>query len=389
MKYRLPFVMAGLLLAAATFAQDEAAGGNSFFDALGASEGRIVLRAEKGPEGGEHYLRSVNNEQGELVRFVGKGRVILESPRLNLRANDLVYEASTGTLVATGDVEVDQKTVEATAERLEYDTATQTINLSGKPDVKQLTDTGSMHFAGMDNFTIVTLENGQTEVRMSGGDAIVAEMNSNPPAPGSPTPTPGSGPQASNAGRAGQGLGALGNNVHITTRTLKDKAPSVYVSTAADGTANIFRAEGSVVLVSETMNLRSDLLEYDAPKQSVEAVYNVYVKQNNIEADAGRMVYDLRKDEITLTVNPVVREQRENRILVISQMDSFIILRNADGTSSTQAVGGADGAPRFVWETVAPTPTPTQRGPQEPTEIDPNNLQDLNRLRPATRTPRA
>src|SRR5688572_15280317 len=82
-----------------------------------------------------------------------------------------------------------------------------------------------------------------------------------------------------------------------------DKAPKVNASVRPDGELDIFRASGSVSVRSSTVDLRSDEFLYDAAANRVEALYNVYLKKGGIEADCGRMEYDVKSGTTRLTVN--------------------------------------------------------------------------------------
>ncbi|MDV7390293.1 hypothetical protein RZS08_03015, partial [Arthrospira platensis SPKY1] len=67
-----------------------AAYSQSIFDQLAGPGEKVELWTEAPAGGGEHFLRFLNNADGSIDRFIGKGRVILRSPKLNLEADDLL-----------------------------------------------------------------------------------------------------------------------------------------------------------------------------------------------------------------------------------------------------------------------------------------------------------
>lgn len=388
------------LIAASLSTQAPAQG--TIFNQLAGPGEKVEFRALKPKDGGERYIRTTTNPDGSPAKFVGVGRVMLKSPKINLEADYLEFAADEGILRSNGNVIVEQPSVRATCQEMVYVLETGELTLSGDPDVKQETPENRTHFSGMETFILTQQETGEMEVRMEGGEEIICEVMPidapstdtttmmTPSATPTPTPTPlptesrpADGNEAAGAVLpSGGGFAGLGENVKITTRPRQDQKAAVFVSTTEAGEFDLFRAQGSVVLESDQMDLRADILEYEGERQMVEALYNVYVRQQAIEADCGRMLYDIEEDEITLTVSPVVREKRKDAIMVISQMDSFIVKRNPDGSTSTQAIGGPEGEPSITWESLA-TPVPKQpKTPDDsPKEIDIDNPDDLQRLR--------
>lgn len=339
----------------------------------------MSLRSERLPDGTVGTLNTVAGENGGFQRFEGEGIIVLESPRLNLRCNKLLYDGTTGILTATGNIDLKKEGVSATCQDLYYNTANSEIVLKGEPIVRQSTEANNALFQGMDVFTITQLENGSSEIKMTGGDQIdcqVVPVGQEPIKPGetrTPAPTPTPNPAASSEGASGGGFAGLGNNVSITTKAKDAKTPpSVNVTTDPAGAFSTLTALGFVEVVSDTMNLRAESLDYDKSKDLLEALYNVYIHQQEIEATAGRMEYLLASQKITLTINPEVKQIKPDGILNISQMDQFVMVKNADGTTTTQAIGGPDGAPKYEYTAVAVTPTATPK-PTDSVELDPND----------------
>ncbi len=343
----------------------------SLFEALAGPGEKVMLTTGESASGDRGTMKTFTNSDGSFDRFEAVGAVNLESPKINLSAESLVYNGAEGTLLAEGDVDMEQPGVSATCRKLTYYISTGEIRLSGNPKVNQATEGGSTRFDGMDNFVYVAKESGGAEIRLLGGKEIVCESVTTPPSPGAK-------PSADT--EPAEGLGALGSNVTITVRPLGSKEPLVLVNTSEQGGFGLFRAEGSVIFDSEEMNLRSDQLEFDSARQLVEALYNVYIKQGNIEADCGRMLYDLVENHITLSVDPFVRERRRDGIVNISEMDRFIIVQNEDGSTSTEAIGGPDGNPKFVYESVQEERAMDQPRDNSPREIRLEDVDSLNRI---------
>src|SRR5690606_4150947 len=98
------------------------------------------------------------------------------------------------------------------------------------------------------------------------------------------------------------------------------------------GELGLFRGEGSVRLQTEEIDLRSDELIYNAIAQSLEATTNVFFKKETLEADCGRLDYDLEAGRIVLTVDPDVRQFDVDKVIRIWDNDWFIInLREGGG----------------------------------------------------------
>ncbi len=347
------------------------ASAESIFSALAGPGEKVTLKADPPAKGGEHYLRTSTNPDGSIDRFVGKGRVILRSPKLNLEADDLIYMASLNSLVAKGNVKIDQTEVQATARELNYDIETDTITLTGAPKVTQIAEGSVSKFEGMEEFQIKTLDDGSTDIRMNGGDEIICEITSpDMPASGAGAVTP----QETSDG----GLSGLGGDVRISTQELNGEEPAVYVSTLKSGEMGLFRSVGSTLLNSPEMNLRSDLLVFDPTQDTVEALYNVFVKQKGVEVDCGRMLYNLDSEEIRMTIDPVVRQEKPDGISTLSGMEELIITKNEDGSSNITTTGGS---PVQEWENYETVSTKKPVVAEEPIEIQLEDESAINRIR--------
>lgn len=358
-----------LLVGTQGFAQKE------LTEQLGGPDDSVELRFGVLPDGTGGKMTMVGAKSGGLKSFEIPGIVQIRSKKLNLDSQYIRYDAEKKILEAKTNVSIDQAGVKATAQMLTYDFNSGVIVLSGSPDVRQVTDQNNGHFTGMDQFTITRGQNGKTEVRMTGGESILCEL----------TPIEGAAPKAAGdtpGAPANKGFAGMGDRVKIVTRTLGKEKPNVSLSTGEGGTMGTFYARGSVVVESDTLNLRTDQLQYDNPRQIVEALNNVYVKQENVEAECGRMEYNIAADRITLSINPVIRKEEPNQIVKISDITSCIITRNPDGTSNTDVIPPPDRLSKteFLPKT-KPTPAAVAPTPSAPREIDINNPEDLKTIR--------
>ncbi len=367
---------AGILAAFLASYQRPAMSQTSLFENLAGPGESVELRAKMPEDGGERRFDIEANPDGSIKSFIGVGRVILRSPRINLDCDRLEYAGSEGILEATGHVEIEQPQIEATCERMLYDVESGVIRLLGNPEVMQENAENRTQFIGMDEFILKRQEDGSTEINMEGGEEILVEIM---PAEGTASP-PGSGEQTSEAGSNSGGFAGLGNEVRIMTRAGAEDPPSVFVDGSKEGGIGLFRAEGSVVVNSPRMNLRSDLLEYDGRKEVIEALHNVFVSQENIEADAGRMLYDVASGQMTLTVSPVVREQGDSMVTTFREMDTCIIQQREDGTVKLETIGGPEGQPVINMDRLPEAAQPVPDTEDTPTEIDIESDVDLQNL---------
>lgn len=334
-------------------------GGGGFLSALAGPGEKVRFSTDKGPDGKPAKVTTSISSNGDFEKMEAIGAITLESPRLNLKANKLVYNGPAQLIEAEGNVQVKQQMVEATANKLRYDLKTNEIVLSGSPVVTQKSENGETKFSGMDSFVLVTKENGETEARMEGAREIEAELKQ-APKDGEKKEVP----------KPGAGLNSLGNNVLITVAPRGRQAPSIYTN-VKESNVDIFRAVGSVRVKTESFDLRADQLEYRGLANELEALYNVFLKQDQIDADCGRMVYDLAQNVMTLTVNPVVRQNSGNGRMIAQKMDSFMIREQADGSYTTEF----GGTPQIEIDSAAPASataaatkpvaTPAANGPLE------------------------
>jgi lipopolysaccharide export system protein LptA len=340
------------LCVGATFAQSADKKGGGLFDSLaGPNGGSVRFQTAKGPDGEPAVVRAKTAESGEFAGLEAKGQLTLTTPQFKLECENLTFDGPTQKMNAWGNVKIDQEGVRASGGRLTYDSATREIRILENPDVTQSTEENTTHFTGMDEFVIVTKDDGSSEVRLTGDAPIQMETISKEPSANAPAPT---------GDQAAGGMGALGKNVKILVSPLGNVRPTISTS-ITDSALDTFRAAGSVRVDTDDFSLRADKLEFEGKKQLMTATSNVFLKQGEIDSDCGRMQYDLSTDVITLTVNPVVRQGSPTGRTVIKQLDSFIIRRQSDGTVYTEMVGGPDGSPDIFYEQAAP-PTPPRNG---------------------------
>ncbi len=321
-------------------------------------------------------IEMITGKDGAVIRSDWEGNVILRSPKLNLDADSMSFKGEDRILSAKGNVKIDRPDVKATADQFFYDFEKEEIRMIGNPRVEQIAEGSSALFEGMDEITIKTLPTGGNEIRMKGGSEEINAEFKTPEKAATPDAK-----QGSNAAPAkASGFAGLGNNVRIRTRPKGSTPPALLLTTANGGGFGQFRAVGSVLLKSEDMDLRADELEYDSKKELVEALHNVYIKQDQIESDCGRMLYDLAKDVITLSVNPTVRQQQADGVMSIKRMDSFVITRLPDGNTKTDARGGSAGDPEYSWEAKPLPAVATPKPLTEPTEIRIGSDEDIKKI---------
>lgn len=173
MEIPLRRLLCGTALLIALAASAPAQEGSNLFQSLAGPGETVNLRAKT--------LDMKTAPDGSIERFSGTERVVLESPKLNLKANLLTYVEKEGILRATGSVSIDQPGVKASAETLVYDIANEEIVLTGSPRVEQDNGENRSVFEGMEEFRLKTLPSGETEIRMSGGDMISAQISTPEP----------------------------------------------------------------------------------------------------------------------------------------------------------------------------------------------------------------
>lgn len=336
----LPRLLGAALLATALAAASPAAAESSFFNALVEPGERLQLAVGVLDDGTGGTMRNIIDENGDLVRLEIPGKVRLRSPRLNLDCEYLLYEPERELLEAKGNVVIIREDVTAKGQHLLYNIETGEAVLTGAPEVEQRSPENNTNFHGMENLDISPGEDGRMRVTMTGGEAIHG------------TVLPGTGtPEGGTATSTGSGMSGLGDNLNITTRRKGTADPLVLLSMGAEGAFELFRAEGAVYLESDRLNMRSDELEFSGPEQRIEALYNVFIRQDGVTADCGRMVYDLVKDEITLSVDPEIREERSaGTVARIFDIASYVIQRNPDGSTSTQSFPDPNKESQMVFE---------------------------------------
>jgi lipopolysaccharide export system protein LptA len=348
------------MLGAATLAGAQ----GSMFEALSSEGQGMTLLVDAQKDGSVGVTEMGTNEAGEMAYFRTKGRTTLRSAKLNLDADTLTFDPVKNTVTAEGDVEVDQDGVQATSEYMLYNLETAELFLSGTPIVEQQTATSRSRFSGMAEFFLIREESGATRIRMIGGEEILCEMsNVDPPA----LEVQGNGDAAPTATvngtettlTPGAGFAGFGENVRITTRPRPDQVPTVLADANADGEFARLQCFGSVFVESDEMRLRSDELEYDAAAGVVYARRNVFIEQQNIDADCQMMEYTIATGRIVLTGKPEIRDQRPTGVYTISRLAAYIITRAPDGSVSTQSVAGPDGPSRTEFTPIeAARPTP-------------------------------
>lgn len=301
----------------------------SFVKELG---GSISLSTGRFPDGSPGSLHMGTDEETGQTVFHGEGRIRLQTPDMLLRCDRLEYVPDRDRLVATGNVEIETESLEATAELLVYRTDNQSVELEGQPHVRQETANGTSTFDGMQRFVMQPSADGLRLITLEGPEPIIMET----------IPAERDG-EEEDARTAPDGLGNFGHQVRLVVNPRGDIKPRVRIHLDENDDLALFNAAGSVLLTSEDFNLRSDELSYYARDERFEAIGSVYVRHQTIEADAGRMIYDIQRGRITLTMDPDVRQVEEGEIVArMTGCDQVIVTLREGEQPDVQAIGGED-----------------------------------------------
>lgn len=336
----------------------------SFLSALTGDEGGEV-NLNWVPLPGDEYadLRMRTSPEGEVTRMSVEARVDLRSPKINLESNFLNFNVAEQSLEATGEVRIRQEGVDATCEEMTYDLETGVIILTGSPVVNRESEGGTARFEGMEVFQLVQKEDGSAEILLNGGEAIVCDLQ----------PKDGAGTESG-------GMAGIGRRLNIVTRSAENKDPRVLVATSVSGAMDTFQAFGSVVLDSDDLNLRSDQLLFDANENTLRALQNVFIQQDNIEAECGQMDYDFSTDEIVLTGNPYAAIDQGDQIMEIINAIRITIFRYEDGSVDHSYQSGPEKQASVTYrpkESPTPTPAPEQGGAREIDLNDPSAVEQI------------
>lgn len=319
----------------------------NFFARLAGDGGTVRFEYATAPDGSPARVRLSTGPDGVFEAFVATGSLYLETPDFRLRSLFLDYQPDAELLIAREEVRLQTDDVFAVADLLRYDIESGDMELTGSPDVTQQGPDSSTRFVGMETFVISTDEESNKDIRLRGPSPITISMQN---APDSEEPT---------------GFAAFGETVTIVAspRTgISPMQPEVDSRVDEEGELVFFRAQGSVRLESDALNLRADDLVYDPVRNIVEALGSVFMRRENIEADAGRMVYDLASGQITLTIDPVVSQFSETSVTTISDIDFFIISQRPDGGTEVE-YGSSEGPGSTEIRQIDPSERPAAAPP--------------------------
>lgn len=291
-----------------------------------------------------------DRETGEQV-FEARGRLRLETPQFNLQSDALNFREAQRRLAATGSVMVRTPDFEATARDLSYNIANGEITLTGEPRVVQETRENRAEFTGMEMFIARPTEDSRRLVELTGTREIVIDFR--------PAGENAGAPAGGNA-QSPAGLEQLGESLNIRVSPRPDQHPRVRTILSPENDMEVFSASGSIVLKSTRFDLRSDELTYNAPTQRFEAVGNVYVKQEQMQADCGRLNYDLASGRVTLTINPEVLVFREDGISRTTGCDVVTVQPREGGYPEVATLGDRCRNILTPYERPAPNAAPQQ-----------------------------
>ncbi|MGF1572573.1 MAG: hypothetical protein ACFCU1_05825 [Sumerlaeia bacterium] len=267
---------------------------------LSAETGRVMFKTDFFADGRNPstFIGVDEQTQDRLIRSTGE--LEIQSDRLNLKMEDLLFNTTTGQLIAKQDVEVETQGIEAWSDELVYATETQAITLTylpnsfstnsiraNKPAVLLDSPEKRMTFNRMDQFQVVPESVGKT-IYVNGRDLIEITMDEK------------------SAAEASSSISRLGTSLNITVSSREGQAASTTAQMLESGDVSNLRMVGSIRLLSNEFNIRADEMIYNAQNNTFEAIGNVYITQETFEADCGQMVYDLLTGKIRLSSNPYV-----------------------------------------------------------------------------------
>lgn len=349
----LAAVLAAALVHAAPAEEVQTSGA---FDKLVGPGGSAALTVDPYPDGTQGGVKAVSKE-GAFQKLDAKGSVRLKTDTLDLRATNLEMDVQKQILIATGNVSIDQQGMQATCERLEYRIEERQILMTGNPAITQQTESGSMKSSGMEELIILIGEDGSTAARMERGK-IRIEMEQKEPAGGA-TPTPAAGAPARG------GMSSLGRSTRIDVNPRGDQHPTITL-TSSGADLDQFRALGSVRVKTDEFDLRADQLEFSSAANTMTALHNVFLRQQGIEADCGRLLYDLNQAVITLSVNPVVRQDGDGGRTTVSRTEQIVLRKGTEG----ETLAEFEGTPKFDFQPSAKPAVARQDKPSTgPVEI--------------------
>lgn len=300
-----------LLFSSVLVAQDQeslvaqAALTKSLTSALSDKTGRVVFSTDNFSDGSSPTTFIGSDEGSEDLWFKSKGELTIESDRLNLSMEDLLFNTTTGKLDAKVDVRVETEGIEAWSDELSYETTTKGITLiyldgaftpgntrNQKPGVFLDSPDKLLTFDKMGLFQVVPDETGRT-ITVNGKNEIIITMKEK--APDSTTSS----------------ISKLGSSLNITVSARDGQPASAVVKMLETGEVSTLHMIGSIRLLSTEFNIRADEMIYNAETNTFEAIGNVYVVQGAVKADCGQMVYDLLTGKIRLSSNPFVSYIKE------------------------------------------------------------------------------
>jgi lipopolysaccharide export system protein LptA len=337
LRFTTAFAFVGLL--AAPLAANQVQMMSDMQSQLAGPGERLRMSTAPHPDGSPSSVEMSMDPETGTERQQARGLITLrifptadaEEPRLTLICYALDFIPDQGVMEAAGDVIFRQEGIDATAQEMTYQVEEGFIEMRGEPVVNQRTGQRNARFEGMEIFVVKTLEDGGRDVEMRGPEEVHILMTTiDEELEDFVVPASTEGVQTTD-GEAAPMVG-LGDEIDIRVAPRGEMAPIVDADILPSGELGLFRGEGSVRLRTEEIDLRSNELIYDATGQSLQATTNVYFKKDTLEADAGRLDYDLEAGRIVLTVNPDVRQFDVDKVIRIWDNDWFVInLREGGG----------------------------------------------------------
>ncbi len=337
-------------------AQSDQKAKGSFLRELAGAGGQVSLITAPHPDGTEEgFTIGTDPQSGEQI-FKADGSITLETPELFLQCLHLEFLGAESRLSAEKNITLRTEGIEATSQQMKYDMESGGVVLTGSPHVVQNSPENIVTFDGMDEFEVAQADEGKRAVQLRGSTPITVDMK-----PVNTTPE--------NAEENGTGVfGGMGKTMNIVTSPRGNVRPQVNSTMAASGDLEIFHSVGSVVLKSSKFNIRADEIIFRNAAQTFEALGNVFLRQDSIEADCGRMLYDLKTGKVTLSIKPDVRRFEEGGMTKFIKYETLVITPQKGTSPDVQGIG--PGQILYMPMTEQPTSPTTPSKPTGAIEID-------------------
>jgi hypothetical protein len=267
---------------------------------LSPTSGRVVFDTKAFPDGRDpDIFIGTDPQSGEQV-IDAEGSLAIESDRLNLSMQDLLFNTQTGALSAKTLVEMTSDGITAWSDELTFGTKDESMSLlygqeaytnnaprTLRPGVLFDSPGKVVTFDKMELFQVKPDGVGKMIIAEGAKEVLITMKDK---------------PDATAAVKTNQ----LGAEINITVTSREGQKAFSQANTSEAGEMRSLRLLGSVRLLSERFNIRADEMYFDAAANRFEAIGNVYILEDSFQADCGQMVYDLETGRIRLSSKPFV-----------------------------------------------------------------------------------